>query len=541
MAISEAATERIEADVVVVGGGSAGCVVARRIADAVPQLQVVLLEAGDDRNGLLTEIPGLTVKLMGNPRTDWCYPAEPDPSIGGRVKHWSGGRLLGGSSAINGLVYIRGLRRDYDDWAAAGCPGWSWQDVEPYFRKAEHFEDAGHQSLGREGPYRVSRIRSVHPLTDRFVEACTELGMPRLEDYNRGDREGVFVNLSSQSRGRRSSTGNRYLAPAARGANLRIVTGAMVDRVLFDGRRAAGVRYLAEGSAVEVQARRQVVLSAGTVQSPAILMRSGIGSGAQLQRHGIEVVVDSPEVGRNLQEHCGLTISKFVNVATYNSESSGWHAVKHLLNYAARRKGPLASAAVQGMGWARSDDSLREPDIHLNFLPYGIDYSVNPPILHRRPAVSLGICVSRPFSRGEIRLRSASVTDKPVIDHRLVGDERDRATIRRSIGLMERVFARRPLASAVVGACNPSQRLENDAALNQYIDEYAGIGYHCVGSCRMGADDAAVLDPRLQVRGADHLYVVDASVMPRLVSANTNAASIMIGEKGADLLLADLG
>jgi choline dehydrogenase len=534
------AAARIEADVVIVGGGSAGCVVARRLADFDPDLQIVVLEAGAGHSSFFAEIPGMTVRLMGNPRTDWLYAAEADPSAGGRVLYWSGGRMLGGSSAINGLVYIRGLQRDYDAWAAAGCTGWSWLDVEPYFRKAEHYEDDGHASLGREGPYAVSRIRSVHPLTQRFVDACAELGLPELDDYNRGEREGAFINLTSQSRGRRSSTGNRYLASGARSANLRIIGGTVAERVLLDGRRAVGVLARAEGKSFQLNARRQVILSSGTVQSPAILMRSGIGPAAQLQSFGIPVVHDAAQVGRNLQDHCGLTISKFVNVPTYNSESTGFHAARHLLNYLVFRRGPLASAAVQAMGWVRSDATLAEPDIHLNWLPYGIDYTVTPPAMHKRPAVSLGICVSRPHSRGEIRLRSAAADDKPIIDHRLAGDQRDVAIIKRGIKLMERIFTARALQGAVVGACNPGKPLETDAALEDFVRRNVGIGYHGAGSCRMGSDAGSVVDPALRVRGIDALRVIDASVMPQLVSGNTNAASIMIGEKGADLVLRDL-
>ena len=536
----ETSESTLDADVVIVGAGSAGCVLARRLSEAHPQLQVILLEAGDAAGSFVTDIPGMTVRLMGQPQTDWCYPAEPDPSLGGRVLHWSGGRMLGGSSGINGLVYIRGLRRDYDDWASAGCPGWSWRNVEPWFRKAEQFEDDGHGSLGRDGPYAVSRIRSLHPLTHRFVEACGEFGLTELQDYNRGDGEGAFVNLTSQSRGRRSSTANRYLPPHARRRNLRVVTGALVDKVTFEGRRAAGVRCVVGGQARNIRARAQVIVSAGSVQSPAILLRSGIGPTSSLQAMGIAALVDAPGVGRNLQDHCGLTISKFVDMPTYNSEATGFHAVRHLCSYLAFRRGPLASAAVQAMGWARSDPSLAEPDIHLNWLPFGVDYTVSPPALHKRPCVSLGVCVSRPHSRGEIRLRSASPHDKPVIDHRLVGDERDVATIRRSIGLMERIFSQPALAGAVVGACSPAQPLTSDAALEQFVRAHAGIGYHAVGTCRMGSDAAAVLDPELRVRGVDGLRVIDASIMPRLVSANTNAASIMIGEKGADFVVRDL-
>jgi choline dehydrogenase len=448
--------------------------------------------------------------------------------------------MLGGSSSINGLVYIRGLRRDYDDWASAGCPGWSWQDVEPYFRRAEHFEQGDLDSLGHDGPYTVSRMRSLHPLTERFIAACRESGISELVDYNRGEGEGAFVNLTSQAHGRRSSTANRYLAARSRRTNLRIELGVVVDRVIFDARRAAGVRCVVGGEMRYVRATGQVIISAGTLQSPAVLLRSGIGPATPLRELNVDVVRDAPSVGRNLQDHCGLTISKFVNVPTYNSESSGLHAVRHLYNYLAFRKGPLASAAVQAMGWVRSDPALAEPDIHLNWLPFAVDYTVSPPALHKRPCVSLGVCVSRPHSRGEVRLRSTATLDKPVIDHRLVGDERDVATIKRSIGLMERIFTMPALASAVVEACNPRAPLETDAALDDFVRAHAGIGYHAVGTCRMGSDERAVVDPMLRVRGVDALRVIDASIMPRLVSANTNAASIMIGEKGADLVLEDL-
>lgn len=531
----------IDADVVIVGGGSAGCVLARRLADADAARRVVLIEAGDSAGSFVTEIPGMTVRLMGQPASDWCYAAEPDPSIGGRVLHWSGGRMLGGSSGINGLVYIRGLRRDYDAWARAGCAGWSWAGVEPWFRKAEHFEEGGLESLGTDGPYTVSRIRSLHPLTQRFVDTCVQTGLPELSDYNQAYREGAFVNLTSQARGRRSSTANCYLPAAQRSANLQVLTGTLADRILFDVRRATGVRCVAGERSFEVRAASQVIVSAGTVQSPAILMRSGIGPAHQLTNLGVEVLVDAPGVGGNLQDHCGLTISKFVNMPTYNSEASGWGGARHLLNYLLFRNGPLASAAVQGMGWTRSDPALPEPDIHLNWLPYGVDYTVMPPVLHKRPCVTLGTCVSRPYSRGEVRLRSGSLTDKPVIDHRLIGDERDVATIKRAIHLMERIFTMPALRDALVGPCNPAAALTSEAALDQYVRENAGIGYHAVGTCRMGSDSQSVVDPELRVRGVEGLRVIDASIMPTLVSANTNAASIMIGEKGADLVAQALG
>ena len=532
-------TIEMETDVVIVGAGSAGCVVARRLSDD-PRINVTLIEAGERSNNFFTDIPGMTVRLMGNPQADWCYMAEPDPTLGGRQLSWNGGRMLGGSSSINGLVYIRGLQRDYNDWAAAGCTGWAWHDVEPYFRKAEGFEDGGLESLGSDGPYTISRIRSLHPLTPRFVDACAQVGIASLADYSRGDRDGAFVNLTSQARGVRSSTANRYLAPVLPRQNLQILRGAMADKVLFEESRACGVRVHANGETLIVRARAQVVISAGTLQSPGLLMRSGLGPAPQLREVGIDVRCDMPGVGRNLQEHCGVTISRFTNVPTYNSQTGPLQAARHLVNYLLFRRGPLASAAVQGMAWARSDPKLPECDITLNWLPYGIDYTVVPPVMHKRPAVSLGVCVARPNARGEIRLRSREVREKPIIDHHLLGDERDLQTIFRSLALMERVFDAPALASAFIQRCSPECFLQTDKEFEAFARAQCGIGYHAVGSCAMGSSTDAVLDPELRVRGVERLRVIDASVMPRLVSGNTNAASIMIGEKGADLVARSL-
>jgi choline dehydrogenase len=284
----------------------------------------------------------------------------------------------------------------------------------------------------------------------------------------------------------------------------------------------------------------QVVISGGTLQSPGLLMRSGVGPAQQLRDLGIDVLRDVPGVGANLHDHCGLTISRFVNQPTYNSEMGRLVGLKHLANYLLFRQGPLASAAVQGMAYARSDATLREPDATLSFLPYGIDYTVVPPVMHARPAVSLGVCVARPYWRGAVRLRSRQAGDKPIIDQRLLSDERDLQVVKRAIRLIERIFAAPALASAVVGRCNPQAELHTDNEMEAFARANAGIGYHPVGTCRMGSDADSVVDPELCVRGVERLRVVDASVIPRIVSSNTNAASIMIGEKAADLIAATL-
>ncbi|MDB6061702.1 MAG: dependent oxidoreductase family protein [Verrucomicrobiaceae bacterium] len=524
-----------EADIIIIGAGSAGAVLAERLSQD-PAVRVILLEAGTQGSSWLNDTPAMTVRLIGNPATDWNYVAEPDPTLNGRALNWAAGKMLGGGSSINGLVYIRGLRRDYDDWAKLGCTGWGWDGVEAYFQRAEGYADDGHESLGNTGPYPLSRIRSVHPLTHKFVEACAQTGLETLPDYNNGDREGAFVNLTSQRNGRRASTANSYLALAAKRSNFSMVSGALVDKILFESGRASGVRARIGNEFVDIKARREVLLSAGTLQSPAILMRSGMGPAAELNRHGIAVQIDAPGVGRNLQEHLGMGIGKFVNVPTYNSEMDPFNGLRHLLNYTLFRRGPLASAAVQGMAWLRSDDRLEQPDIHLNFFPFGIDYSCSPPVLHKKPVVSIGACVSRPHGRGEIRLRSASPDDKPLINFHMYQDQRDFDTVVRSLKKIERIFQAPAFASSITGGTPPFDTAHTDAQLEQIIRNYTATGYHPVGTCRMGSDARSVVDTELRVRGVTGLRVIDASIIPQLISANTNAAAIMIGEKGADFV-----
>ena len=294
-------TDALEADIVIIGAGSAGCVLASRLTEN-PNLQVILLEAGGGTRGFLGDIPGMTMKYIGNPQTDWGHMAEPDPTLNSRSLMWSGGKMLGGGSSINGMVYIRGLQRDYNDWAACGCTGWSWADVVPYFQKAEGFESDDLTSLGKTGPLSISRIRTLHPLSAKFVEACTQLQINYLEDYNQGTGEGAFFNLATQRRGQRASTAKTYLRTAAKRPNLRVIQGALADKILFTGNRATGVRFLTPNGPQEIKVRREVIVSGGTLQSPAVLMRSGIGPAAALREHNIEVLTDAPGVGENLQD-----------------------------------------------------------------------------------------------------------------------------------------------------------------------------------------------------------------------------------------------
>ncbi|WP_322095059.1 GMC family oxidoreductase [Paraburkholderia bannensis] len=528
------------ADYVIVGGGSAGCVVASRLSED-PSVSVVLIEAGGEADSFLVRMPAGMSRLIGNARYDWKYPSEADPSIAGRRFIWSGGKLLGGGSSINGQVYIRGSRADFDHWANAGCTGWSFDECLPYFVRAEDFAGGASRFHGRGGPLAVSRQRDPHPLSQAFLAACAAQGLPTLDDYCGGDQSGAFLSLATQRDGWRCSTAHGYLASARRRANLTVLTNCVAERIVFDGKRAAGVELLRGGERLRVNARREVIVSAGAMGSPALLMRSGVGPAAQLRRLGIAVVADRAQVGQNLQEHVGVGLNKFVNVPTYNSQMAPWQIAGHFANYLLRKRGPMATPAVQAMACARTQPGLDEPDVQLHFLP--LSYDITPDVqcaalaeMPRQPTAMITANVCHPFSRGSVRLQGPDASALPLVSHQLLGDTRDADTLVGACKLIERIFAAPPMRRFVSGDRTPAPRPASDADWARYVREHANVCYHPVGTCRMGGDDDAVLDPTLSVRGVSGLRVVDASVMPRLLSANTNAAAVMIGERGSDFI-----
>jgi choline dehydrogenase len=523
-------------DYIIVGGGTAGCVLANRLS-ADPDVSVLLLEAGHEGKGLLYDMPAGSFMLMGNPKADWIYPTEPDPSANGRSMAWAAGKVLGGSSGINGMVYIRGQRSDYELWKDSGCPGWGFDDVYPYFLRAEHWEGSPSPQHGREGFLSVSPPRVLHSLTDPFLLACSQSGMPIRDEYCGGDLLGSFPVNGTTRNGQRCSTRKAYLEPVLSRPNLTVINHAIVGRVLLEDGRAAGVEVSVQGDGYSrFSARREVLLCGGTLASPTLLMRSGIGPGTDLAALGIPVVVDLPGVGRNVQEHCGVTQSRFVNVPTYNTQMKPWQLAGHLLQYLFARRGMLTSIAVHAMAYAKSDPSVPDPDICMSFLPLCIGFEEGKPVLHKRAGISIGSQALRPHSRGRIRLRDVSPDTRPIIEHGLVSDPRDVALNIAGCKLVAEVFAAPALAPHVTGNNLPDPIPSHDEGWEAYVHERVGLGYHPVGSCRMGSDTMSVVDPALRVRGVQGLRVVDASIMPNIISGNTNAPTIMIAEKAADLI-----
>jgi choline dehydrogenase len=525
------------ADYVIAGGGSAGCVIASRLSEN-PDCTVVLLEAGGRGDGFMVTMPAGCYTMLGRPQHDWMYMTEPDPSLNGRQVMWMAGRMLGGGSAINGMMYIRGSRADYDSWEAGlGCTGWGWDSVQDYFKRSEGFHGAPSQSHSTDGPLGVALPRAINPLSHAFIAACVDKGMRKVPDYCGGDIDGAFMSYVTQQGGKRSSSARAFLEPALKRPNLKVITGALVDKVLFADSRATGVHYLHEGTVKTITANREVIVSASSMASPAILLRSGIGPADELRAQGIAVQVDAPQVGKNLQEHASVQTSVFVDIPTVNTQMGPLSLAKGLVQYLATGRGIMTRTPVEAMAFLRSSPDLAEPDIKLQFGPMAYDPATRLP--HKRAGVVVYTNVAKPRSRGEIRLRSADPLDAPVIDHRLLGDPEDVAALIRGLNAVDDILHAPSFAKHMMGRISPAECPKDDAAWEERIRSTAGIGYHPVGTCRMGGDVGSVVDPRLRVRGVEGLRVADASIMPVMPSANTNAPAIMVGEKAADMIRQD--
>ena len=527
-----------EFDYVIVGAGSAGCVLANRLS-ADGKNSVLLLEAGPKDSNLWIHVPLGYGRLFKEKTVNWMYQTEPEPGLNGRQVFQPRGKVLGGSSSINGLLYVRGQHEDYDRWRQHGNSGWGYDDVLPYFKKAENQTRGADDFHGVGGPLPVSDLGHPDPLSAAFIAAAAESGLPLNPDFNGASQEGAGFFQTTTRRGRRASTAVAYLRPAKGRNNLHVETSALAQRVVFDGRRAVAVEYRKEGGVRTARARKEILVSGGAYNSPQLLQLSGVGPAELLRKHGIDVVLDAPGVGHDLQDHLQVRmVMRCTQRITLNDVvNSPVRRVMAGLRYAASRKGPLSIAAGTSGAFFKTNPRLATPDIQIHFLPFSTDKMGEK--LHSFSGFSASVCQLRPESRGSLRIRSADPAASPEIRINYLATEVDRAANVEGLKILRRILQAPALSAFVAEEVDPGVKVSTDEELLNYCRARGSTIYHPTSTCRMGNDPLAVVDQRLRLRGIEGLRVVDASVMPDLVSGNTNAAIIMIAEKASDMILED--
>ena len=527
-----------EFDYVIVGAGSAGCVLANRLS-ADGKHSVLLLEAGPKDSNLWIHVPLGYGKLFKEKTVNWMYQTEPEPGLNGRQVFQPRGKVLGGSSSINGLLYVRGQHEDYDRWRQHGNTGWGYDDVLPYFKKAEDQQRGADDYHGAGGPLPVSDMLHADPLSGAFIKAAVEAGIPDNPDFNGATQEGAGWFQTTTRNGRRASTARSYLRPARGRSNLHVETAALAQRILFEGRRAAGVEYRQNGALRTARARKEILISSGAYNSPQLLQLSGVGPAELLKSHGIDVVLDAPGVGNDLQDHMQVRIvMRCAQPITLNDILN--HPGRRIMagaRYAAFRKGPLTIAAGTSGAFFKTDPRLASPDVQIHFLPFSTDKMGEK--LHPYSAFSASVCQVRPESRGSLRIKSADPMAAPEIRINYLATETDRTVNVEGLKILRKILAAPALKPYVVEEAEPGAKVVSDEDLLAFCRQRGSTVYHPTSTCRMGNDPLAVVDQRLRLRGIEGLRVVDASVMPDLVSGNTNAPVIMIAEKASDMILQD--
>jgi choline dehydrogenase len=527
-----------EFDYIIVGAGSAGCVLANRLS-ASGQHSVLLLEAGPKDSSPWIHVPLGYGKLFNAAKVNWMYQTEPEPGLNGRTVFQPRGKVLGGSSSINGLLYVRGQHEDYDRWRQLGNAGWGFDDVLPFFKKAEDQQRGPDEFHGSGGPLPVSDWRHHDPLSEAFVTAAAQTGIPTNPDFNGATQEGAGFFQTTTRRGRRASTAVAYLRPAKRHRNLRVETSALAQRVVFEGGRAAGVEYKQDGTLCTARARKEVLVSSGAYNSPQLLQLSGVGPADLLAKHGIDVVLDAAGVGHDLQDHMQVRmVMRCAQTVTLNDVFN--HPMRRVMagaQYAALRRGWLTVAAGTSGAFFKTSPRLASPDIQIHFLPFSTDKMGEK--LHAFSGFSASVCQLRPESRGSLRIKSADPSVPPEIRINYLATETDRTANVEGLKVLRKILHAPALKPFVTEEAEPGPKVTTDEELLNYCRERGSTIYHPTSTCRMGNDPLAVVDARLRVRGIDGLRVVDGSIMPDLVSGNTNAAIIMIAEKASQMILED--
>jgi choline dehydrogenase len=530
----------IQADYVVIGAGSAGCVVAARLSET--GAKVVLLEAGPRDWLPWIHIPAGILRLLQHPVVNWNYSSEAEPGTAGRRIHWPRGKVLGGSSSINGMLYVRGNPADFDGWAQMGCRGWSFDDVLPYFRKSEHYKQGGEAEFrGQGGPLKVEDYRTILPLTHRFVEAAQQAGFDFSRDLNGRKQEGVGYSQMTRRGRLRGSTARTFLREARNRPNLRVETGALAARLVFDGKRCSGVLFRQRDHQREVRAAREVILCGGSVNSPHLLQISGIGPAEHLQAIGVPVVHELNGVGANLQDHYVARVShRAKDAVSINQLARGTRLAVEALRFAGPGNGALTFGVTSAQVFTRSREGLASPDLQLLFTP--ASYAAGKfGVLETEAGMTVAICPVRPDSRGTIMASSSDPAAPPIIKPNYLSDPNDMRVLLSGIAIARRIFAQPAIAQHSAMETLPGERVQSDEELAEYCRNYCTTIYHPVGTCRMGEGPSAVVDSRLRVHGIGGLRVIDASVMPTLTTGNTNAPTIMIAEKGAAMIREDAG